>query len=52
MITSGLGGDIPLGLMVGTAEEVVSHEGEIFQKVTVKSPIQIYFLEFVFVVLP
>lgn len=52
VVTSGVGGDIPLGLMVGTVDEVISHEGEIFQKVAVKSPIQIYFLEFVFVVLP
>ena len=50
VVTSGLGGDIPMGLMVGEVEDVVSREGEIFQKVTVKSPIQIYFLEFVFVV--
>ncbi|MCL5407004.1 MAG: rod shape-determining protein MreC [Patescibacteria group bacterium] len=49
VVTSGLGGDVPLGIMVGTVEDVISHEGEIFQKVTVKSPIQIYFLEFVFV---
>lgn len=50
VITSGLGGDVPSGIMVGTVEDVVSREGEIFQKVSVKSPIQIYFLEFVFIV--
>lgn len=50
VITSGLGGDIPLGIIVGSIEDVISSEGEIFQKVTVKSPIKIYFLEFVFVV--
>lgn len=50
VITSGLGGDIPTGIMVGKTESVISREGEIFQKVTVMSPIQIYFLEFVFVV--
>ncbi|MFA6492704.1 MAG: rod shape-determining protein MreC [Patescibacteria group bacterium] len=50
VVTSGLGGDIPMGIMVGTTDDIVSREGEIFQKVTVKSPIQIYFLEFVFVV--
>jgi rod shape-determining protein MreC len=50
VITSGLGGDIPPGISVGKVAEVVSKEGEIFQKVTVSSPIQIYFLEFVFVV--
>lgn len=52
VITSGLGGDVPLGLMVGTVQDVVSREGEVFQKVTVKSPIQTYFLEFIFVVQP
>jgi len=50
VITSGLGGDMPAGILVGKVDEVISHEGEIFQKVTVSSPIQIYFLEFVFVV--
>ena len=50
VVTSGLGGDIPMGIIVGNVNEVISREGEIFQKVTIKSPIQIYFLEFVFVV--
>lgn len=50
VITSGLGGDMPAGILVGEVREVISHEGEIFQKVTISSPIQIYYLEFVFVV--
>lgn len=50
VVTSGLGGEIPLGIMVGQVQETISHEGEIFQKATVKSPISIYFLEFVFVI--
>jgi len=50
VVTSGLGGDVPAGLLVGKIDEVVSKEGEIFQKVTISSPIQIYFLEFVFIV--
>ncbi len=50
VVTSGLGGEMPSGIPVGRVEDVVSKEGEIFQKVTVASPIQIYFLEFVFVV--
>lgn len=50
VVTSGLGGDIPPGISVGQVEDVVSREGEIFQKVSVKSPVKIYFLEFVFVV--
>lgn len=50
VVTSNLGGDIPAGILIGNVEEVISKEGEIFQKASVKSPIQFYFLEFVFVV--
>lgn len=50
VITSGLGGDIPFGIMVGKVGDVISKKSEIFQKVTLDSPIQIYYLEFVFVV--
>lgn len=49
VITSGLGGDVPFGLMVGKVGNVISKKGEIFQTVTLDSPIQIYYLEFVFV---
>lgn len=48
--TSGLGGDIPSGILVGKVGEVISKKGEIFQKVTLESPIQIFYLEFIFVV--
>lgn len=48
--TSGLGGDIPSGILAGKVGEVISKKGEIFQKVTLESPIQIFYLEFVFVV--
>jgi rod shape-determining protein MreC len=50
VITSGLGGDIPFGILVGKVTNIISTKGEIFQKVTLDSPIQIYYLEFVFVV--
>lgn len=50
VVTSGLGGDAPAGIIVGNVEDVISREGEIFQKATVKSPIKFYFLEFVFVI--
>jgi rod shape-determining protein MreC len=50
VVTSGLGGDIPSGILIGQVSAVVSKEGEIFQKATVNSPIQIYYLKFVFVV--
>ena len=49
IVTSGLGGDIPFGIMVGKVNQTISKKGEIFQKVTLNSPIQIYYLEFVFV---
>jgi len=49
VVTSGLGGEIPPGILIGQVGEVISHEGEIFQKATVNSPVQIYYLEFVFV---
>lgn len=49
VVTSGLGGVVPAGILIGKVGTVVSHEGEIFQKTTVNSPIQIYYLEFVFV---
>ena len=49
VVTSGLGGEIPPGVLVGKVGDVIFHEGEIFQKATVDSPVQIYYLEFVFV---
>lgn len=49
VVTSGLGGEIPSGILIGKAGQVVSREGEIFQKATISSPVQIYYLEFVFV---
>lgn len=50
VVTSGLGQDMPFGLLVGKAGEVISKNGEIFQKLRIDSPIKIYYLEFVFVV--
>lgn len=49
VVTSGLGGDIPAGILIGKIGETISGQGEIFQKATVSSPVQIYYLEFVFV---
>lgn len=49
VITSGLGGEIPQGIPVGKVQELISKEGEIFQKASVDTPIKIYYLEFVFV---
>lgn len=50
VLTSGLGGQIPAGLAVGKTREVISKAGEIFQKVTVVSPIDFSNLEVLFVV--
>lgn len=50
VVTSGLGGEIPSGISVGKAGNKVSKEGEIFQKVTVNSPIDFSKLEVLFVI--
>jgi rod shape-determining protein MreC len=50
LVTSGLGGQIPGGIAVGKAQEVISKSGEIFQKVTIVSPIDFSKLEVLFVV--
>lgn len=50
VVTSGLGGQIPQGLSVGNVQDVVSKSGEIFQKVSVVSPIDFSRLEVLFVV--
>jgi rod shape-determining protein MreC len=50
VLTSGLGGEIPAGLSVGKVSATVSLQGEIFQKVTVNSPIDFSKLEVLFVV--
>jgi len=50
VVTSGLGGQIPAGIIIGRVLATVSHQGEIFQKVTVSSPIDLSRLEVVFAV--
>lgn len=50
VVTSGLGGQIPQGLAVGKIRDVISRPGEIFQKVSVVSPIDFSRLEVLFVV--
>lgn len=50
VITSGLGGVVPSGLVIGVVKEVISKPGEIFQKVSVASPIDFSKLEVLFVV--
>ena len=50
VITSGLGGQIPAGILVGKVTDVISKEGEIFQKVSVSSPVDFSRLEVLFVI--
>lgn len=50
VITSGLGGQVPAGVAIGRVKAVVSRQGEIFQKVTVDSPVDFSRLEVLFVV--
>lgn len=50
VLTSGLGGELPSGLIIGTVEKIISKSSEIFQKVSVVSPVKLSRLEIVFVV--
>jgi len=49
VVTSGLGGDLPSGIVVGNVAAIISSQSEIFQKVSIKSPIEFSKLEYVFV---
>lgn len=49
VLTSGLGGELLAGLPIGAVEKVISIRSEIFQKTTVKSPVEFGKLEIVFV---
>ena len=50
VVTSGLGGQIPAGILIGKAGGVISREGEIFQKIEVSTPVDFSRLEVLFVV--
>lgn len=50
VVTSGLGGDLPAGLPIGTIDKIISSESEIFQRASVKSPVEFAKLEIVFVI--
>jgi rod shape-determining protein MreC len=50
IITSGLGGQYPRGLLVGKLEKVISSPADLFQKASVKMLIEIEKLERVFVI--
>jgi len=50
VVTSGLGGQIPPGILIGKTTEITSKEGEIFQKIAMASPVEFSRLEVVFVI--
>ncbi|KKP97514.1 MAG: Cell shape-determining protein MreC [Candidatus Moranbacteria bacterium GW2011_GWD2_36_12] len=49
IVTSGIGGEVPRGLFVGTVQEVHETDDRLFQQAIVVSPIQISKLQVVFV---
>lgn len=51
VITSGLGGQIPKGILIGEISEIISPKGSLFKKVILRSPVDFKKLEFVFVIL-
>lgn len=50
VITSGIGGDIPRGLYVGTVQEVHPSEDHLFQQAVISSPVETSKLNAVFVI--
>jgi rod shape-determining protein MreC len=50
VVTSGIGGEIPRGLYVGTVQEVHDSDDHLFQQAVVVSPLQVSKLQVVFVV--
>ena len=50
VVTSGIGGDIPKGLYVGTVQEVHPSEDHLFQQATITSPVQASKLQILFVI--
>ena len=50
VITSGLGGSLPKGLIIGQVEEVTSGQGDIFKRASLITPINFNSLEIVFII--
>lgn len=50
IITSGLGGTMPKGLIVGAVQEIISPESEVFQSAKVKPQADLNHLEIVFII--
>lgn len=49
IVTSGLGGELPAGILIGQVVEVTSRKGDITKKASVRSPLDLSKLEMVFV---
>jgi len=50
VVTSGLGGNFPKGLLIGEVSEIISKQGEIFQSVLLRPVLDFSRLELVFVI--
>lgn len=50
VVTSGLGGEYPRGLLLGTLSDIGFSEDKLFQTATINSPVRINSLRFVFLV--
>jgi len=50
VITSGLGGDLPKGIIIGEVDKLITPKSEIFQTYSLTSPLDFNSLEIVFVV--
>jgi rod shape-determining protein MreC len=50
IVTSGMGGDIPRGLFVGTLQDVHPSEDHLFQQATINPPLQVSKLQLVFII--
>jgi rod shape-determining protein MreC len=50
IVTSGMGGDIPKGLFVGTLQDVHPSDDHLFQQATINEPLQVSKLQIVFVI--
>ena len=50
VVTSGIGGNMPRGLFVGTIQEVHQSDDHLFQQAVVSTPIHVAKLQTVFVV--
>jgi len=50
VITSGLGDGLLSGIAIGTVQDIISSQSEIFQRVNVESPIELGKIEIVFVI--